>query len=67
MALKFGFIIMLLSVYFIDKVVSEMSNTDEKSHLEKRSLLNEDDNYRPEYENAFAAPHRIRVLPGYLH
>ncbi|CAH2044162.1 unnamed protein product, partial [Iphiclides podalirius] len=41
-------------------------------HFEKRSLDHEDGDAgdffdQPAYENAFDRPHRIRVLPGFLH
>lgn len=43
-----------------------------QKHFEKRSLEHEDGDLgdafvQPAYENAFERPHRIRVLPGYLH
>ncbi|CAG4956167.1 unnamed protein product [Parnassius apollo] len=44
----------------------------QQRRLEKRSLDHEDGDlddtiFQPAYENAFDRPHRIRVLPGYLH
>lgn len=37
-------------------------------HVEKRSLDDQNDDVVPaRFENAFVGPHRIRVLPGFLH
>ncbi|CAK1555547.1 unnamed protein product [Leptosia nina] len=66
----------LLCINLFDKIASEdvpmLEKIDEKAsgHIEKRSVLDEDlndNNYKPGYENAFLGPHRIRVLPAYLH
>ena len=47
-----------------------VEDVNEKIHsIEKRSLeLKSDDGvFQREFENAFERPHRLRVLPGFLH
>lgn len=36
-------------------------------HFVKRSADHQENFYEPAYETAFEGPHRIRVLPGFLH
>lgn len=53
---------------------NEPSRHGSVHHLNKRSLYHEDgdgnignDFLESSFENAFERPHKIRVLPGYLH
>lgn len=79
---KLSAIILLISVVVIlAKPLEEINyqkNTEpsqkglfqsiDSRHVEKRSLDDQNDDVVPaRFENAFVGPHRIRVLPGFLH